>query len=537
MNITELQCGSDIVVGHFLYNIYGCHYVILSLNVRLVYTWVSRCQAPTTRKDHNMEDWFFNNYPFKSKPFQHQAAYMQRFWADKEVALFAEMGTGKSWMLINNAAVLYDRGKINSLLVVAPKGVYRNWSNAEIPKHLPAHIPHKMACWTPAPKKAEKKEMEDMWQAVDDLRILIMNIEAFSTEKGVAFARLFLRATNCFMAIDESTTIKTPTAKRTKSVLKLGKEAVYRRIATGSPVTKSPMDLYSQCEFLGPDCLDASSFYAFQARYAVLVERRLPTHTFRQIVGYRKLDELQEKLTRFAFRVTKEECLDLPDKIYQKREVEMTPEQVRAYNQMKTMALVQLSQGLVSTVNALTQIMRLQQILCGHTKLDTGEEVQIPSKRIDELMAVLAESSGKVIIWANFRQDIEHITLAIQKEYGMTSVATYYGGTSDEDRETAKTRFQDENDDLRFFVGNPSTGGMGLTLTAAHTMVYYSNSYDLAKRLQSEDRAHRIGQTHKVTYIDLVVPGTVDEKIVKALRSKIDIASEVMGEKLREWLI
>jgi SNF2 family DNA or RNA helicase len=250
------------------------------------------------------------------------------------------------------------------------------------------------------------------------------------------------------------------------------------------------------------------------------------------------LDELQKKLNKFAFRVTKDECLDLPDKVFVRREIELTPEQKKYYEQMKLMALSMMDDGsLMTTNNALTQIMRLQQILCGHTKLDTGEEVQIPSKRIDELMAVLAESSGKVIIWANFRQDIEHITLAIQKEYGMTSVATYYGGTSDEDRETAKIRFQDENDDLRFFVGNPSTGGMGLTLTAAHTMVYYSNSYDLAKRLQSEDRAHRIGQTHKVTYIDLVVPGTVDEKIVKALRSKIDIASEVMGEKLREWLI
>ena len=201
-------------------------------------------------------DYFLNNYPFKNKPFTHQAAYLQRFWEDKEVAVLAEMGTGKSFMLINNAAMLYDKGRINAMLIVAPKGVYRNWYTSEIPKHLPEHIPVAMACWSPAPRKAEKLEMEQMLESVDKLRVLIMNIEAFSTEKGLSFARTFLRVTNSFMAIDESTTIKTPQAKRTKGIIKVGKEAVYRRIATGSPVTKSPLDLYSQCEFLGTDCLN-----------------------------------------------------------------------------------------------------------------------------------------------------------------------------------------------------------------------------------------------------------------------------------------
>ena len=151
--------------------------------------------------------------------------------------------------------------------------------------------------------------------ATDTLRILIMNVEAFSTEKGMLFARTFLRVTEAFMAIDESTTIKTPNAKRTKGIIKVGKEARYRRIATGSPVTKSPLDLFSQCEFLGADCLGYHSFYAFQARYAILMERRMATHTFKQIVGYRHLEELQKKLNNFSFRVTKEECLDLPEKV------------------------------------------------------------------------------------------------------------------------------------------------------------------------------------------------------------------------------
>ena len=478
-----------------------------------------------------------SRYPYRNQPFAHQAAYLQRFWKHPVVALFAEMGTGKSFMLINNAALLYDRGDINGMLIVAPKGVYRNWYKSELPKHMPEHVSYKMACWSPSPRKAEKMEMEAMLNYVDGLRILIMNIEAFSTEKGVSFARTFLRVTNSFMAVDESTTIKTPNAKRTKNIIKVGREARFRRIATGSPVTKSPLDLYAQCEFLSADCLNMASYYAFQARYAVLVERRMATHTFKQIVGYRRLDELQKRLDNFSFRVTKEECLDLPDKVYTRREVEMTAEQRKAYDQMKLMALSVIDQGIVSTNNALTQLMRLHQICCGHVKLDDGSEVDFPNNRIDELSAALEEVDGKVIIWANYRKDIERIKNRLQHDYGMTAVASYYGDTEAEERQEIVTRFQDPADSLRFFVGNPRTGGYGLTLTAAKTVIYYSNNFDLEVRLQSEDRAHRIGQTSKVTYIDLITPGTVDEHIVKALRNKINIASAVLGEELKEWLI
>jgi len=393
-----------------------------------------------------------------------------------------------------------------------------------------------MACWSPTPRKAERDQMDKMLNAVDTLRILVMNVEAFSTEKGVTFARTFLRVTNAYMAIDESTTIKTPGAKRTKNIIKVGKEARYKRIATGSPVTKSPLDLFSQCEFLSPTCLNYNSYYAFQARYAVLVERKMATHTFKQIVGYRHLDELQKKLTHFSFRVTKEECLDLPDKVFTRREIELTDEQAKAYNQMKLMALTLIDGNLMSTNNALTQLMRLHQIVCGHVKYDDGQEVDLPSNRIKELLATIEECGGKIIIWANYRRDIENIKNALAEAYGMTTVATYYGDTEAEDRQTIVERFQDPNSGLRFFVGNPRTGGYGLTLTEAKTVIYYSNNFDLEVRLQSEDRAHRIGQTKSVTYIDFISPNTVDEHIVKALRSKINIASQVLGEQLKEWI-
>ena len=481
-------------------------------------------------------EYFLERYPFKNKPYLHQAAYLQRFWEDPGAALFADMGTGKSFMLINNAAMLFDKGRINAMLVVAPKGVYRNWFTGQIPEHMPQHIPYTMACWSPTPRKAERAEMDKMLNAADTLRILVMNIEAFSTEKGVAFARTFLRVTNAYMAIDESTTIKTPNAKRTKNIIKVGKEAHFRRIATGSPVTKSPLDLFSQCEFLSPTCLNYNSFFAFQARYAVLVERKLPTHTFKQIVGYRHLDELQKKLERFSFRVTKEECLDLPDKVFTRRDIELTDEQRKAYDQMKLMALTLIDGNLMSTNNALTQIMRLHQIVCGHVKFDDGRQVDLPNNRVKELLSTIEECDGKIIIWANYRRDIENIKNALAEAYGMTTVATYYGDTEAEERQEIVERFQDMASPLRFFVGNPRTGGYGLTLTAAHTVIYYSNNFDLEVRLQSEDRAHRIGQTNKVTYIDFISPGTVDEHIVKALRNKINIASQVLGEDLKEWI-
>lgn len=484
-----------------------------------------------------MEQKFLAAYPYKNKPFLHQQAYLTRFWKTRQAALFADMGTGKSFMVINNIAMLYDTGEINAALIVAPKGVYRNWLDSEIPKHLPEHVVHRIAIWTPTPRKAEQQALDKLFEISEDLKILVMNIEAFSTEKGVRFANRFLLCHQVFMAIDESTTIKTHTAARSKNTVKVGKTAKFKRIMTGSPVTKSPMDLFQQCEFLHPDCLGVSSYYAFQARYAVTVERNLNTHSFKQVVGYRRLDELQEKLDKFSFRVTKDECLDLPDKLYTKREVELTPEQEKAYAQMKSMALAQFNQGITSTVNALTQIMRLHQIVCGHVKLDNGEIITLPNKRIEELLSIVEESSGKTIIWANYRHDIETIKLALAKEYGMKSVGTYYGDTDTDERQRVVKEFQDPDSELRFFVGNPRTGGYGLTLTAASIVVYYSNSFDLEVRLQSEDRAHRIGQSKNVTYVDLICPGTVDEKIVKALKDKIDIASQVLGEELKTWLI
>jgi len=483
-----------------------------------------------------MSNEFLSTYPFKNPPFLHQKAYLERFWDKRVSALFADMGTGKTYMVINNFAMLYDRGEINAVLIVAPKGVYRNWSRLEIPKHIPAHIEYDMAIWSPNPTAAQDKAMYGLFGVTDNLKILVMNVEAFSTVKGSRFATRFVSTHDTFMAIDESTSIKTPTAKRSKSVVKVGRLARYRRILTGSPVPRSPMDLFQQCGFLTYDLLGHMSIYTFQNRYAIVHERKLASHSFRQVVGYKHLDELQEKLTKFSFRVTKDECLDLPDKVFLRRDVSLTLEQARLYQQMQKQAMAALEGDVASTVNALTQIMRLQQIVCGHITMDSGEVVSLKNNRMDELMAAIEESEGKIVIWAHYRHDIAAIKVRLQKEYGMNAVATYFGDTPDEDRPLIVEKFQDPESELRFFVGQPRTGGYGLTLTEAHTMIYYSNGYDLEVRLQSEARIDRAGQVNKMTYIDLVSPGTVDEKIVNALIKKMDIANEVLGEEAKEWI-
>jgi len=476
------------------------------------------------------------NYKFKTKPYAHQITALEKSWDKEEYAYFMEMGTGKSKVLVDNIAMLYDKGKINSALIIAPKGVYRNWFSSEIPTHLPSHIPHKTILWTASISKAKDKEYQQLFNVDYDLHILVMNVEAFSTKKGLEFATKFLRSHKTLMAIDESTSIKTPTAKRTRAITAIAPMAKYRRILTGSPVTKSPLDLYSQCKFLDPNLLGFESYYSFRSRYAHMVSRNFGGRQVQIVASYRRLDELSESLKHFSYRVLKEDCLDLPDKIYIKRYVELTDEQKKNYASMKAIALTSLKGKTVTAPHVLTQMMRLHQITCGHLKLDNDEIVDLKNNRIDELMSVLDEVEGKAIIWANYIHDIENIVKQIKKEYGDDSVVQYYGAIDSEKRQKNIEQFQDTNSPVRFFVGNPQTGGYGITLTQANTVIYYSNGYDLEKRLQSEDRAHRIGQKKSVTYIDLIAEKTVDEKIVKALRKKIDIASEILGEDIREWI-
>ena len=478
------------------------------------------------------------NYKFKIKPFDHQVTALERGWQRPEFGLFMEMGTGKSKVLIDNLGMLYQAGEINFALVIAPKGVYRNWVAKEIPEHMSDDIPHRVIRWVATPNKTQQAEMRSVGEKFDGLTIFVMNVESFSSIKGKNAGEWMGRAfgRNGLIAIDESTTIKNHKAKRTKALMKIASAFKYKRLLTGSPVTKSPMDLYSQCEFLRPGLLGYDSYYAFQGRYAVMQRKTMGSHAFQQLVGFRNLDELTFKIDQFSYRVLKQDCLDLPDKIYTVRYVGLTKQQRDMYNSIKQHALVMLDNGELSTAPAvITQMLRLQQILSGHLKTDDGDTIYFDSKRMDALKEILEEHDGKAIIWSRFRYDIQQITKMLNDTFGQGCAASYYGDTSDDERQRAVNDFQN-SEHLKFFVGNPSTAGYGLTLTEADLVIYYANDFNLETRAQSEDRAHRIGQKNNVTYVDLISEGTIDERIVKSLQSKIDIGAKVLGEEAREWL-
>jgi SNF2 family DNA or RNA helicase len=475
------------------------------------------------------------NYKFKTKPYAHQLTALEKSWNKENFAYFMEMGTGKTKVLIDNLAMLYDKGKVDSALIIAPKGVVKTWYEQELPTHLPDHIENVSVLWQPNITKTQQEKLDSLFEIDSALHILVMNVEALSTEKGVKFATKFINSHKTLMAIDESTTIKTPTARRTKNIIKIGLNAKYKRIMTGSPITKNPLDLYTQCEFLDPWLLDFSSYYAFRNRYAEMKTMHVHGRSIQVVDKFQNLGELSDTVKEFSYRVLKEDCLDLPPKVFIKRHITLTPDQKKVYEQMKEQALAVLNGKVTTTMTVLTQLMRLHQITCGYVTADDGSTQQVESNRLNELMSILEDTEGKVIIWANYQLSVGEIIQKIIKVYGKDSYVHYYGLTPQEDRQDFIRKFQNDPK-CRFIIGTPQTGGYGITLTQANTVIYYSNGYDLEKRLQSEDRAHRIGQKKTVTYIDLICEDTIDEKIVKALRDKINIASEVMGEELKDWI-
>jgi len=475
------------------------------------------------------------SYKFKTKPYAHQLKALEMSWNKEIFAYFMEMGTGKSKVLIDNISMLYDKGKINAALIIAPKGVVKTWYEQEIPAHMVDHVDKKVIMWQALINQKQQSKLDILFRAGVDLRILIMNVEAFSTKKGLEFAKKFLNCHSAMVAVDESTTIKNPGAKRTKAILSLSKMAKYRRILTGSPVTKSPLDLYTQCFFLDSFLLDHSSYYSFRTRYALMRTANFGGKSVQIVVGYRNLGELSEILKPFSYRVLKDDCLDLPKKTFMKRIIQLTPDQFKLYEQMRKTALATLNGKMTTTVTVLTQLMRLQQITCGYFKADDGTTQDIPNNRINELIDLLYEIEGKVVIWAHWQKDVTKIIAAVVKEFGEGCCVDYFGLTPQNERQENIRKFQ-EDEKVRFFIGTTQTGGYGITLTAASNMIYYSNGYDLEKRKQSEARIDRIGQTKPMTYIDILAENTIDERIVEALRKKINIATEIMGEELKAWI-
>lgn len=462
-------------------------------------------------------------FPFKTKPMDHQARAFMLSREQKAFGYFMEMGTGKSKVIIDNAAFLFSRSEVDLLLVTAPNGVHRQWVDEQLPAHMPEWTGYKAAFYESGMSKKRMAELEAVMAFRNGLAVVTMNIEALSHKSGEAFLKRVLQRGRVLWAVDESTRISKPSSQRTKACLRLAPLAAYRRIASGAPVTKGVEDLYTQLMFLDPDILGFSSFYTFRNRYCVMGGWEA-----KQIVSYRNVDELQRRLDGWTYRITKADCLDLPEKVYVTRTVLLSEEQKKHYENLKTEFITWIEGGEVDANLAITRLMRLQQVVCGFLPTENGViQIDKQNPRIEALMEILEQAQGKVIVWARFKEDVRMIREALNKK--KIAHVTYTGADSSEERAAAKERFMTDPD-CSVWVGNAAAGGIGLNLVVANTMVYYSNEFNADVRWQSEDRIHRIGQKNTATYIDLVAEKTVDVKILKALKNKKSVADSVIDK-------
>ena len=468
-------------------------------------------------------------YDYKTTPYDHQREVLNLSWRKHAFALLMEMGTGKTKVIIDNVAALWEDGQISSVLILAPKSVTYNWID-ELKLHMPDRVAYMADVWEAGMGKGRTFEVERLQHMSDyDLRIAIMGVEGIWCDNAYDWAERFIDRTT-FMVVDESTTLKNPKAKRTVAACTLGRRASYRRILTGLPVPQGPLDLYAQCEFLEQGALGYNSFTAFKSVYAItrLVDLG-GRKKFNQIIGYRNIDDLTKRLSRFSFIAKKDECLDLPPKIYNRVNVPLSNEQRRAYVSMREDAVAELQDGsLCIAGEIITRMLRLHQITCGYLPDENGKLHPLKNDRMRVLLdEVLPNVAGNAIIWTHFIHSILMIATEMRERYGHEAVATFYGATPSKDRQQIVRDFQNKKHPLRFIIAN-KTAAYGLTLTAATNMIYYTNQWSLDVRLQSEDRAHRSGLHHAVTYTDLVSPGTIDVPILRALRAKLDIARQVL---------
>lgn len=488
--------------------------------------------------------WTPDNYPHVHQPYAHQREDLEKTWRKREWGVFWEMGLGKSWLVCTTAGLMFLNEVITGMVAVAKKGEYLNWSRVELKEHMPPEVPYvayefNTLKWRSAPGKREwAKFIENRDTPV--LRVLVVNVEAFGTEPLKAAMKQFYKVckNQVMFVVDEATCIKNHKAKRSQALYEWTDKALMRRILTGLPNPQSPMDFWGQHLALRKGLLGPTTFTAFRGRYAVMQDFSYGPRKFKKIVGFQRLEELNQKVKAFASIRTKDECLDLPEKIYKRHAVDLTDQQLTLLRELKLTHQAEIEDGTITATTAMSLMVKMHQIICGQIKTDDGDYVTVANNRGEAMMDILEEHTGKAIIWAGYRQTLQDALHMIQAEYGTTVAAGYYGGVDMDERPDIIRRFQDPEDDLRFLIANPQTAGYGLTLTTADLAIYYSNSYNLELRLQSEDRIHRIGQKRRPVYVDIFAPDTVDEKIMTALRSKRDVAELVMRGEVRadEWL-
>lgn len=491
-------------------------------------------------------------------------------------AFLMEMGTGKTRPIIETAAHLFKKGKIEALVIMAPNGVQRNWVLNEIPKWCT--VPYRAAWWGTSLNKKQQAQLDSVTaRPYDGLRILAANYESCSILRFKVYLKKFLKSFTNMLTLDESTRIKTPAAKRTKFIVSLPRYTNYRRIMSGFVTPNSPFDLYKQFEFLDPEILGFSSFFAFKAHYAEIEESqfilnaikkknaaraeanpkafysgRAPQLVKKDAQGqpiYKNLDELYKLIAPHSFRVLKADCLDLPEKIYSSLPVELTSKQRHAYDQVANELIAEFEEGEITAALAIVRMGKLAQIAGGFWALDDEDVRPIDGKfpKLEAIMEKIESTSGKIAIWTHYQHENRLIADALRKEYGHNSVVQYYGKISNNNKQLAVDSFQnvvrdkkgiahEEDVGVRFWVGEPHSGGIGLELTLAEAAFYYSNSFNLEDRLQSEDRHHRSGLKHPVSYYDVEALNTIDKMIINSMRQKKNIAHVIMGDEIHNWI-
>lgn len=479
---------------------------------------------------------------FRLPPYEHQ----RKVWEESRdlpgYALWWEMGVGKTCATIGTTSWLYRKGKINTLVVVAPNGVHANWTLDEVPTHLPDDIMGEtlMMTWYTAKKNNKStKELFDQLVKHEGLAVFVMSYDAVMTQEGSKALKKLLEKRECIYVLDESGRIKTPGAKRTKRILASSSYAKYKRVLTGTPVDNSPFDVYTQVKFIRPEELTrygVPNFGLFKVRYGIWEQKNIPGQRgqWEQLVRYINLDELHKIVDSVGSRLLKTEVLDLPDSIYERRYFDLDPPQRKAYRDMEKKFRTWLGDNGTATADiVLTRMLRMTQLSSGFVTNDDGEVVAIgENTRLKALKDVLEDVSGSVIIFCRWTWEFDQIRAWLGEEQ-----AVYVDGrTPDEDRIAARHKFQKEGS-ARFFVAKQSAVSEGYTLHRAKTVIYMTNSWSLRERLQSEARAHRAGMSSDpVTYIDLIARGTYDEKLIGALHSKRKNANTITGDSWTPWI-
>ena len=458
--------------------------------------------------------------PLITVPFRHQVAAYNMAVTNSNSALLMEQGCGKTAVAIAAAGRRFQKGEISRVLVVAPASVVPVW-----PKEFALHADFSHEVKSLEGSTTKRAEILQAWQPnPKHLQVAVINYEAtWRMEEALIAWRPDM------IICDESQRIKTPGARQSKTMARLGTIARYRMILTGTPVSQGPLDFYSQYRFLDRNIF-GTSFWAFRNRYAIM-----GGYENRQVIGYQNLPELVKKAHSIAFRCRKADCLDLPDQIDQVLYCDLERDAQRIYNQLVKESVAELSsEEVVAAPNVLSRLLRLSQVTGGFLKVDekTTQVSKAKMALLEETLDDLIEAGKKVVVFARFVPELMAITkLLISKGISHSLI---YGETPMDNRGRMVEDFQ-TNPDVKVFVAQIQTAGLGITLHAADTAIFYSLDYSYANYDQCRARIHRIGQKNNCTYIHLVARNTVDEKVLSALAQKRDLADQVV-DNWRELL-